>query len=178
MCADVKNFYLATPMDRPEFMQLPMGIIPEEIIKEYNLEKLEHNGKIYMQIEKGMYGLPQAGILANKQLTERLATRGYHPCKHTPGLWKHEWRPVWFTLVVDDFGIKYKGRKHVNHLLETLKQWYEVAEDWSGTRYCGITIELDYHRGRGLGVLSPKVQRTIPSVRTNSGAPSLLSYCG
>eukprot|EP00957_Ditylum_brightwellii_P047110 3577489-Ditylum_brightwellii.AAC.1 len=47
-----------------------------------------------------MYGVPQTGILANKQLTERLATRVYHPCKHMPGLWKHEWRPVWFTLKI------------------------------------------------------------------------------
>ena len=131
-----------------------------------------------MRIEKGMYSLLQAGILANKQLTERLATRGYHPCKHTPGLWKHEWRPVWFTLVVDDFGIKYKGRKHVNHLLDTLKQWYEVAEDWSGTQYCGITLEWDYHRGRVylsmpgyIEAMLHKYQHTAPSSPQHSPHP-------
>ena len=33
---------------------------------------------------------------------------------------------------------------------------------------------LHYHRNRSLGVLLPKLQRTIPSVRSNSRAPSLL----
>eukprot|EP00957_Ditylum_brightwellii_P020515 1546763-Ditylum_brightwellii.AAC.1 len=72
-----------------------------------------------------MYGLPQAGILANKLLKERLATAGYCPTRHTPGLWRHKWRPVTFSLAVDDFGIKYVGKENALHLLNTLKQWYE-----------------------------------------------------
>eukprot|EP00957_Ditylum_brightwellii_P166630 12684276-Ditylum_brightwellii.AAC.1 len=94
-----------------------------------------------------MYGLPQAGILANTLLTERLATNGYEPCHHTPGLWKHAWQPIWFSLAVDDFGIKYVGKEHVDHLFQTLHHWYKVAEDWSGERYHGITIEWDYEQG-------------------------------
>ena len=57
-----------------------------------------------------MYGLPQAGILANKLLRKRLATFGYIEVPHTPGLWKYIWLPVQFTLVVDDFGVKYVGQ--------------------------------------------------------------------
>ena len=56
-----------------------------------------------------MYGLPKAGILANKLLKKRLAKYGYFEMPHTPGLWKHVSRPIAFTLVVDDFGIKYEG---------------------------------------------------------------------
>ena len=37
MCADIANFYLNNPMDRYEYMQLPVEIIPEEIIQQYNL---------------------------------------------------------------------------------------------------------------------------------------------
>eukprot|EP00957_Ditylum_brightwellii_P138891 10586453-Ditylum_brightwellii.AAC.1 len=95
-----------------------------------------------------MCGLPQAGILANKLLTERLVLKGYHSCPNTPALWKHEWCLVTFSLVVDDFGIEYVGKKHAKHLLDVLKQHYKVSEDWSGTRYCGITLEWDYPRGR------------------------------
>jgi hypothetical protein len=36
-----------------------------------------------------MYGLPQAGILANKLLKKWLARHGYFEQPHTPGLWKH-----------------------------------------------------------------------------------------
>eukprot|EP00957_Ditylum_brightwellii_P072361 5499518-Ditylum_brightwellii.AAC.1 len=94
-----------------------------------------------------MYGLPQAGILANKLLTDRFTTKGYRPCRHTPGLWKHDCRPISFSLVVDDFGKKYVGEEHAHHLLQTLRHWYELAEDWLGGRYCGITIKWDYENG-------------------------------
>ena len=41
-------------------MQLPISIIPDEIIEQYNLRELEHDGKVYIEIQKGMHGLPQA----------------------------------------------------------------------------------------------------------------------
>jgi hypothetical protein len=55
-----------------------------------------------MKIRKGMYGLPQAGILANKLLKKCLATHSYFKQPHTPGLFSHKSRPIWFNLVVDD----------------------------------------------------------------------------
>ena len=103
---DIAHFYLCTPLDRYEYMQLPIGIIPDEIIDQYNLRELENDGKVYIEIQKGMYGLPQAGILANNLLIERLDAFGYYPVEFTPGLWRHKWRPIVFSLVVDDFGVK------------------------------------------------------------------------
>ena len=35
-----------------------------------------------------------------------------------------------FTLVVDDFGVEHVGEKHAKHLIATLKENYNVAEDW------------------------------------------------
>ena len=71
---DINNFYLNTPMTRYEYMCLLYNILPEEVIKQYQLDKIKTaDGWVYMEIQKGMYGLPQAGILANKLLTERLA---------------------------------------------------------------------------------------------------------
>jgi hypothetical protein len=90
MCADLNFFYLGTPMERHEFLQLPLAIIPEEVIQQYSLKDIAHNDKVYISNEKGMYGLLQAGILANKLLTKRLTLKGYHPCPNTPRLWKHE----------------------------------------------------------------------------------------
>ena len=69
------------------------------------------------------------GILANKLLKECLAQHGYHELPHTPGLFKHDSWPVWFTLVVDDFGIKYIGEEHSKHLLGILQEFYEVEVD-------------------------------------------------
>ena len=74
-----------------------------------------------MKIVKGMYVLPQSGNIAHKLLKERLAKAGYHPTRFTPVIWKHVWRPITFTMVVDDFGIKFEGDNHANHLISTLK---------------------------------------------------------
>ena len=52
-------------MIRYEYIKIIIDIIPEDIIMEYNLMNLTHNGYIYCKIWKGIYGLPQAGILAN-----------------------------------------------------------------------------------------------------------------
>ena len=46
-------------------------------MSEYNLAPLVHNGYIYAEVQKGMYGLPQAGYIANECLTKFLAPHGY-----------------------------------------------------------------------------------------------------
>lgn len=93
-----------------------------------------------------MYGLPQAGIIANQLLTRRLAPHGYEQCRHTPGLWQHQWRPILFSLVVDDFEIKYMGKHRANHLLNAIGQHYEHYTDCKGELCCGIQIHWDYKK--------------------------------
>jgi hypothetical protein len=135
---DITNFYLNTPLDRPEYLRIPVTLIPEEIMKEYKLEDKIKNGNVMARIDKGMYGLPQAGILANKLLKKRL--------EHTPGLWKHATRKLMFTLVVDDFGIQFSHVKDAQHFLAALKQDYEaITVDWTGSLFCGITLTWDYN---------------------------------
>ena len=34
-----------------------------------------------------------------------------------------------FTLVFNDFGVKYKGKENANHLINVLKEHYEITED-------------------------------------------------
>jgi hypothetical protein len=90
-------------------MRIPMHQIPQAIFKQYNLQELVYNEHVYIEIQKGMYGLPQADILANKMLLPHLAKHGYHPCPNTHGLFTHKTRPIAFSLIVDNFGIKYVG---------------------------------------------------------------------
>jgi hypothetical protein len=99
---------------------------------------------VYLEIRKGMYGLPQAGILANQLIVKPLALFGYYPVTYTPGLWGHKHWPVLFSLVVDDFGIKFIGKDHAQHLIVALSSFYELTVDWDATKYCGITLEWDY----------------------------------
>ena len=93
MCADIANFYLNNPINRYEYMKLPLEIIQEEIIQQYNLRNLAHKGFVYMEIQKGMYGLPQAEKIANDKLKLHLAKFGYEPAPITLGLWRHQTCP-------------------------------------------------------------------------------------
>ena len=108
-------------------MRIPIKYIPQEIIDEYNASKFIKNGYIYVEIIKEMYGLKQAGIIANKLLKKRLSKYGFAPTKHTHGLWRHETRPIQFTLVVDDFGIEYTNKADTQYLLDALDHHYEAV---------------------------------------------------
>ena len=81
------------------------------------------DGSLYIEIQKGMYGLPQAGMLANKLLKRRLAKHRYYEVQHTPGYWQHTWRPIDFALVVDDYSIGYEENEHALHLLQMLRKY-------------------------------------------------------
>ena len=50
----------------------------------------------------------------------------------TLGLWKHESQPLTFTLVVDDFGVKYESKDDMDHLIASIKSTYKLAKDWMG----------------------------------------------
>ena len=112
-------------MSRYEYMKIHISKIPDEIFNEYALQPLATpDGWVYMEIRKGMPGLKQAGRIANDRLTTHLAKSGYRPVPITPSLWTHDTRPVDFSLVVDDFGVKYVGKEHAMHLLEALRGLY------------------------------------------------------
>ena len=147
MCLDIKNFYLTASLDHFKYMKMPLSLFPSWTKEQYNLDKLAKNGYVYIEMQCAVWGLPQAGILANKLLSKRLLPHGYYECKHTPGLWQHLTRPISFTLAVDDFGVKYVGREHVDHLIKCIKEKYELTKDWSGDLYCGIKLHWDYNAG-------------------------------
>ena len=94
-------------MARYEYMKLALACIPDEIIEQYNFNTLSSDGWVYLEIRKGMPGLKQAGRIANDRLRAHLAKVGFAPVPITPALWKHNKKPIWFSLVVDDFGVKY-----------------------------------------------------------------------
>ena len=142
MTMDISNFYLMTPLKRKEYVRMKLDNFPDNVIDHYDLRaKATTDGYVYVAVKRGMYGLPQSGILAQELLEKRLDDAGYHQSTRTPGLWTHEWRPICFTLVVDDFGVKYVGDEHAEHLMGVIKQHYDVTCDWTRARYVGITLD-------------------------------------
>jgi Reverse transcriptase (RNA-dependent DNA polymerase) len=147
-CAfDIKGFYSNTPMERYKYMHIYIQQIPKTIFDSYNLQELVHNNQVYVEIRKGMYGLSQAGILANKQLIKYLQTHGYHQSPHTHSLFTHKTCPIAFSLVVDDVGIKYVGKEHAQHLFKAFSSKYTVTAIWIGKQFLGMTLDWDYTNG-------------------------------
>jgi hypothetical protein len=133
MMMDIKNYYIGTPLPRFEYMKMLLSRFPEEIIQKYNLNALAVDGWIYIEIRKGMYGLKQAGLLANQYL---------------------QTRPISFTLVVDDFAFKYVGKQHAEHLQNALLQTYEITFVWTATVYSGMTFKW-YYKNRTCDISMP-----------------------
>jgi hypothetical protein len=143
MTADIKDYYLMTPLTRSEYIRIPVKMIPESIIVKYHLRPFIHHDKILFEVTQGMYGLPQAGLLAQERLIAHLATAGYHEAPDVPCLFRHATNSIAFALVVDDFGIKYNDRADADHLIATLRSLYELKVDWTGKQYLGLTIAFD-----------------------------------
>ena len=107
LCTDVHNSYLNAVTEDPKYTRIIIKLFPVEIMDQYGLWDKVNDGHIYMKISKGMYNLPQAGILSNKQLVIGLKPYSYEPCKFTQRLWIQKTNGITITICVDDFGIKY-----------------------------------------------------------------------
>ena len=97
-------------MESYEYMKLLFEIKPQEIINGYNLTNIAQNGKVYIDIQKGMYGISQSGRISHERLKNHLYKHGYKPVKFTPGLWNHKYIPISFT-----------GKQHADNLIQELQ---------------------------------------------------------
>jgi len=108
MTMDIANFYLMTPLKCLEYIKIKLRDILEEIILKYKIRDLATpEGNVYIKATKVMHRLPYAGLLASKQLEAQLNKHIYWQRKLVPGLWRHNTRPIYFTLVINNFGVKY-----------------------------------------------------------------------
>jgi hypothetical protein len=86
MTINIKIFYLNKPMECYKYFRMKLKLFPEDVIDEYNLcNKVDANGNVHCKVCLGMYGLPQAGIIAQELLETCLLKAGYTQSKITPG---------------------------------------------------------------------------------------------
>jgi hypothetical protein len=92
-----------------------------------------------------MYGFAQAGYISQKRLFAHLKIQGFHQSKHVPCLFRHDTYDVTFVVVVvDHFAFKYSDKSHVQYLIDSLQELYELTIDWDGKKYFGLfTIAAD-----------------------------------
>ncbi len=94
-------------------------------------------------------------------------------------------RKTCFTLVVDDFAIKYTKTEDAQHLIDVLKKDYKVTIDWYAKKYTGLTIEWDYinrkvdaHMPRYLEKAFLQFNHTPPKKKQNSPHPHVAPQYG
>ena len=64
-------------------------------------------------------------------------------------------------MVVDNFGVKYVGKRHAEHLRSVIKKYYPVTKDWIVTRYIGITLNWDYVKQQAHLSISGYVKKAL-----------------
>lgn len=143
MTADIVDMYLHTRLQRKEYMAIDIKYMSEATRLRFKIYDFLSPGdtKIYVEILGGIYGLPQAGLLAQEKLFKHLNTHGFFQAPNTTCLFRHSSLPIEFTLVVDDFGISYKSKDAADYLVKTLKLLYPIKVDWTGSSYLGYTVQ-------------------------------------
>jgi len=101
---------------------------------------------VYFQVNKGMYGLKQAGLLANERIVEHLAKYGYIISKYAPCQFVSKDKSTAFCLMVDDLLIKVIKTNH-EHLYACLRVFYEITTDDTGSKYINIEMRRDRAAG-------------------------------
>ena len=70
---DITDYYLGTPLLRPEYLRIGTKFLSTASIEAHQLSPYLHNGSVLFEVTKGMYGLPQSGLLAQQRLISRSA---------------------------------------------------------------------------------------------------------
>ena len=112
MTLDIKDFFLQTIMDCPEYMKIHAKFFLKDIREKNDINKKKYSDSyVYCKIKQGMYGLKQAARLAYDNLKLHLSKHRYYPDKVATNIWTHKERQTKFCLCVDDFGIQYSPKK-------------------------------------------------------------------
>jgi hypothetical protein len=145
--ADLTAFYVGSPMQKEEWMAVRLDQLPAEVAADASVRSLARGGRLLVRVDKGIYGLPQAGRLARDRLVAHLAKAGYSEAPHVPSLFSHTDGRILFVLTVDDFDIAYERDEDLQKLLAHLRGLYEVTVDLDGRRYIGVDTSHDPRAG-------------------------------
>jgi hypothetical protein len=137
MTLDIKDFYLMTPLPRSEYIRISLKFLSAKILVKHNLHPYIFNNSILFEVTKSMYGLPHAGKIAQDNLIARLVTHDYLQTG-TTCLFHHTTNGVAFTLVVDDFGVKFPDLAGADDLIRCLQLYYTLTIKKNATKYLGL----------------------------------------
>jgi hypothetical protein len=140
---DLEDFYLGANLPHPEYIRIPIKLLPKKVIDFYKLRPYIHKNALYCAVLKTHYGLPQAGALSQERLFAHLLQHGYTQLPHSQALFRNKGGSIRFSLVVDDFAVIWSKRSSMDHLIKTLCKLYTVKVNWEGSKYLGMNITID-----------------------------------
>lgn len=140
---DAVNFYVGSEMTKHYYMVVRSSQLPESVRNSPTVIALMRGDRILVRIQKGLYGLPQAGRLARDRLVNHLGKADYVESEHVPSLFRHRHRDISFVLTVDDFDVSYRLDSDFEHLIGHIRQLYRITVDLEGKRYVGIDTLYD-----------------------------------
>jgi len=153
-----------------------LKFLSDQILDKHNLHPFIYNNSVLFEVTKSMYGLPHAGKIAQDNLIARLATHGYLQTG-TTCLFRHVNNGVAFTLVVDDFGVKYQDISGADDLIRCLQLYYTLTVKKDATKYLGLTIAVDKVarevRMSAPGVIAKALQRFVPTSTAVARSPAV-----
>jgi hypothetical protein len=143
---DVTDFYLGNDMPSPEFLIIHTSLFSPAVLTRLGITPFiqkDKQGKpfFYARCDKTIPGFKQAGFHANQQVTALLLAHGYYQLQ--PCLFTHTIDPIYFALVVDDYGIKYRDIAHFHRLVNALSTKYHVKAHPIADTFLGQTIVHD-----------------------------------
>ena len=142
---DLKDHFLQSLMKDSEYMRIHGKYFYGDMMIKYDIDSIVHSdGYVYCKIKRGIYGLKQSARLEHNMITQHLKKYGYKPDKYAVNIWSHITKPKEFCLCVDDFVVKYYSKTDAHHLIDSLKEAYDITVDWSGENYCGLKLDWDY----------------------------------
>jgi len=160
MTLDIKDFYLSemNVLDSPEYMVLKEKYLPKKYREKYG--NMISNGQLLIRLDKTIYGMKQAGYIAQRNLIEILTKKGYKEENYN-SIFTNKTKSVAFVTHVDDFAVGYKDKGQVEELIKVLKEaGYTMTEDWEGKKFCGF--EIDYNKGKWIDISVKKtIERTV-----------------
>ena len=80
-------------MSRAEYVRIYSKYFPPDIKAHYRIDGLiAVDEYVYIKIDKVIYGLKQASIIAYNSIISQMGPHGYYPVPFTTGIWEHKTR--------------------------------------------------------------------------------------
>jgi hypothetical protein len=142
---DIKDFYIApmNVLESPEYMFLAPKDISPKMREEYGHLIEESTGRLYLRIDKSIYGMRQAGFIAQKNLIELLKENGYRESGYDSIFTSSDGKVIFLTHT-DDFAIGYDeddGVERLKNILTAAK--YTLVIDKDAKNFCGFQVKYD-----------------------------------